>query len=223
MSGMMRAKAHFGYSHFQQPMSRLQLRTRKEPIQARSQATVESILDAATRVLAKQSLAGFNTNRVAEVAGVSIGSLYQYFPNKAALIVAVLDREHERLATALESAVDRCAGKKLGDGIRVLARLAIEQQYSDPVLAAALDHEEQRLPVEAQLRQYDHRLSAALMRFLALHRATLPPDRVAPVVARDLLLIARALVEAEAQQTREPPSDLEERLIRAMLGYLTAT
>ena len=66
---------------------------------------VETILQAAARVLHKESLAGFNTNRVAEVAGISVGSLYQYFPNKAALVVALLGHAHEELATSVEALV----------------------------------------------------------------------------------------------------------------------
>jgi AcrR family transcriptional regulator len=183
---------------------------------------VKTVLAAATRVLAKHSLPGFNTNRVAEVAGVSIGSLYQYFPNKAALIVAVLEREHERLASALEATVKSCAGQSLGDGLLALARLAIEQQYHDPVLAAALDHEEQRLPIDAQLAGYEQRMLSAVMMFLEQHSAALPSGRVAPETARDLLLIARALVEAEAQVAKQPPSGLEQRMVRALHGYLIA-
>ena len=203
-------------------MPRPQLRTRKEPRQTRSQETVKTILAAATRVLAKQSLSGFNTNRVAEVAGVSVGSVYQYFPNKAALIVALLESEHERLASALEATVEGCAGHSLSDSLLALAQLAIEQQYHDPVLAAALDHEEQRLPIEAQLGRYEERMLAAVMMLLEQHRAALPSGRVVPETARDLLLIARALVEADAQEAKQPPSGLERRLVRAMYGYLSA-
>ncbi len=201
-------------------MPRLQLRPRKAPGQARSQAMVENILGAAARVLARESLAGFNTNRVAEVAGVSIGSLYQYFPNKAALVSALIDREHERLALALEVAVQRQAGGSLADGLQALASLAIAQQYGDPVYAAALDHEERRLPIAARLRKHDQRLGQSVMAFLVQHRAALPADRVSPAVARDLLLITRALVEADAQDAARPPADLQQRLVRALGGYL---
>jgi AcrR family transcriptional regulator len=65
---------------------------RKEPRQARSRATVASVVEAGARILGKRGWAGFTTNEVAEVAGVSIGSLYQYFPNKHALIEAILHR-----------------------------------------------------------------------------------------------------------------------------------
>lgn len=62
---------------------------RKEPRQARSRATVESIVQAGARILSNEGWAGFTTNRVAELAGVSIGSLYQYFPDKLSLVDAI--------------------------------------------------------------------------------------------------------------------------------------
>lgn len=62
---------------------------RKAPRQSRSKATVGAIVEAATRILATQGWAGFTTNKVAETAGVSIGSLYQYFPDKLSLIEAI--------------------------------------------------------------------------------------------------------------------------------------
>jgi AcrR family transcriptional regulator len=65
---------------------------RKRPRQARSKAMVTAILDAAARVVRTDGDDHLTTNRVAEVAGVSVGSLYQYFPNKAALLVALLER-----------------------------------------------------------------------------------------------------------------------------------
>lgn len=65
---------------------------RKEPRQARSRATVETIVQAGARILSDEGWAGFTTNRIAEVAGVSIGSLYQYFPDKLSLVDAIRHR-----------------------------------------------------------------------------------------------------------------------------------
>ncbi|MFZ9584396.1 MAG: TetR/AcrR family transcriptional regulator [Pseudohongiellaceae bacterium] len=218
---MMRVIARFNYSRYFSLMPRLQISARKQPNQRRSQATVETILAAAARVLTKHSLAGFNTNRVAEVAGVSVGSLYQYFPNKESLVAALIDLEQERLALAVEATVRDCAGKSLSEGLSALARLAIDQQYRNPTFAAALDHEERRLPIGSRLRGYEERLGTAVIAFLTMHRSALPADRVAPGVARDLLLISRALVEADAQEAKTPAGDLEHRLVRALTGYLT--
>lgn len=66
---------------------------RKRPRQARSRATVETILQAGARILSDEGWAGFTTNKVADLAGVSIGSLYQYFPDKLSLVDAIR-RQH---------------------------------------------------------------------------------------------------------------------------------
>lgn len=74
-------------------MARKKLAPRKQPRQERSAATVEAVLRAATYILTRRGWAAFTTNEVAEKAGVNIASLYQYFPNKEA-IIAELQRRH---------------------------------------------------------------------------------------------------------------------------------
>lgn len=78
------------------------LNSRKTPVQARSGATVEAIREATIQVLLSDGLARLTTTRVAERAGVSVGTLYQYFPNKEALLFAILSRHFEEMAQALE-------------------------------------------------------------------------------------------------------------------------
>lgn len=73
---------------------------RRRPVQARSQRTVEKILDAAAHIFGQRGYAG-TTNHVAERAGISIGSLYQYFPNKDALLVALHDRHLNQVSHRL--------------------------------------------------------------------------------------------------------------------------
>jgi len=85
------------------------LSPRKSPRQARSQATVEAILDAAARVLVDRGYAATNTNLVAERAGVSVGSLYQYFPNKDSLITALHDRHSRQMNEVITQAFERSA------------------------------------------------------------------------------------------------------------------
>ena len=201
-------------------MPKIDLKPRKAPRQQRSQEMLDLILQAATRVLRRESLAGFNTNRVAEVAGISVGSLYQYFPNKAALVTALIARAHAKLADALQALVDLPQPGSLRETLQAVAALAVEQQYGDPVLAAALDHEEQRLPIQPLLRQFDERLHACTSTLLLRHRAELSHALPASA-ARDCLVITQALVEADAHRSNKPPPDLEQRIVRALLGYLT--
>jgi AcrR family transcriptional regulator len=74
---------------------------RKEPRQARSRATVETIVQAGARILSDEGWAGFTTNRIAELAGVSIGSLYQYFPDKLSLVDAIRHRHLDDSMTVM--------------------------------------------------------------------------------------------------------------------------
>ncbi len=201
-------------------MPRVDLKPRKKPRQQRSAEMVEIILQAATRVLERESLAGFNTNRVAEVAGISVGSLYQYFPNKEALVAALIDRTQTALVEAVDAVVDSMEGATLNESLLALARLAVQQQYARPLLAAALDHEEKRLPLQGRLHASANKLVSGAERLLARHRAELPADLPASAAA-DCLVITKALVEAEAGLRADPPPDLEARIFRAMAGYLT--
>lgn len=76
---------------------------RKEPQQARSRATVETIVQAGARILSDEGWAGFTTNRIAELAGVSIGSLYQYFPDKLSLVDAIRHRHLDDSMTVMRN------------------------------------------------------------------------------------------------------------------------
>jgi len=77
---------------------------RKEPSQARSRAMVDAIVEAGARVLGDHGWAGFTTNTVAAVAGISIGSLYQYFPDKLSLVEAIRRRHFDEVLTVLRQA-----------------------------------------------------------------------------------------------------------------------
>jgi AcrR family transcriptional regulator len=200
-------------------MPRIDLRQRKSPRQARSADTVETILAAAARVLERESLAGFNTNRVAEVAGVSVGSLYQYFPNKSALVAALIDRHESALAASIESCVAVHQDRSLREALLALADIGIAQQYAHPILAAALDHEEARLPLGPRLRGYEQRIGIAVTTLLQRHPSELAAP-LQPSDVQDILVIAKAMIEADASAGRTPPADLRDRVARALLGYL---
>jgi len=107
-----------------------QVRTtpRKQPRQERSKATVDTILEATARVLIKHGYDGLTTNAVAQLAGVSIGSLYQYFPNKEALVAGLIGRHLEEMHAAVS--------KELA---RVMEVQAITQQTIAALLTARRD------------------------------------------------------------------------------------
>lgn len=198
------------------------LEARKAPQQPRAQATVDAILEAAARILEQGCPQNFTTNHVAELAGVGIGSFYQYFPNKAALVAALLDREHATLADAIDQLGAALADATFDDALEAMAQFAVAQQFDRARLSAVLDQEEARLPVAERLAGLDARIIAGVEHLLARHRDALSPD-LGPNAARDCIAIARALVESEAGEGNAPPPDLSARVRRALAGYLTVT
>lgn len=191
---------------------------RKLPRQARSVKTVTWILDAAIRILDKESLEAFNTNRVAEVAGVSIGSVYQYFPNKDALMVALIEKVQGELATEISFAIERSKNEPFIEGVCRLIRVAIDHQHKRPRLSRILDLEEMRLRPESILEQTASSVETALVQFLGRHRDEITVTNLAEA-AKDIMTITKALVEATTLTTGEGAL-LEQRATRATLGYL---
>jgi len=100
------------------------LKPRKRPVQRRSRETVDAIVEAAARVLAERGYAHATTNRIAETAGVSIGSLYEYFPNKDAILVAVAERHLAQMLDGVERALAVADG--VVDSLDGLVRRLIE-------------------------------------------------------------------------------------------------
>src|SRR5438552_3934720 len=90
---------------------------RKRPRQARSQATVDAILEATTRILLKQGFDSLTTNAAAAAAGVSIGSLYQYFPNKEALVAALIERHVETMNASIFAELAAVATLPLAEAV----------------------------------------------------------------------------------------------------------
>src|SRR4051794_7394160 len=94
--------------------------TRREPKQRRSRQTVEAVLEAVQRVLKRHGAEAITTNRIAEAAGVSIGSLYQYFPDKRAIFTALYDRHVDEVRHVIERTMADCTSASLEDFTREL-------------------------------------------------------------------------------------------------------
>lgn len=114
---------------------------RRQPTQERARETVNVILDAVIRLLKRSGASAVTTNRVAEAAGVSIGSVYQYFPNKRAILIALHERHIEQVDQTLHRKIAESAGEPLEAIVSRLIGGMIEVHAADPELAALLDSE----------------------------------------------------------------------------------
>ena len=105
---------------------------KKIPKQHRSWETVEAIIEATTRIIESHGLVGLSTNRVADVAGVSVGSLYQYFPNKEALIEEVRARFGARFQGALLEMLGRLPALGLREAIHAWVTTLVDLHAESP-------------------------------------------------------------------------------------------
>jgi len=112
--------------------------TRRRAKQARAQQTIAVVLEAAARVLQREGYAGATTNRIAERAGVSVGTIYQYFANKEQIFDALIRREIEGLLGVLQR-VAFDANESIADGLRRLLQLLVQARPDAPALYRSLE------------------------------------------------------------------------------------
>ncbi len=201
---------------------------RKRPVQARSRATFQVILEAAARILEKRGLSAMTTNHVARAAGVSIGTLYEYFPNKDAIVYALLD-EHLHEAELALSYVDAAfVARALTLPIeRIVERLVatvVLLHAKKPGLHRTLFEEGARLTVvreraEALERRIVELVVALFRGHPELHLAQ--PELQAQVVVRTV----ESLVHGWVTQPNSAPAErnvFEREIVRLVSAYLRA-
>lgn len=194
---------------------RVRIEPRKNPTQARSVDTVEAILEAAARILEDKGFEGYNTNEVASQAGVSIGSLYQYFPNKDAITRSLIQREEAPLKAAFADARN---APNTREGLLRFIRAAVSHQLRRPALARLLDFEEARLPHSSEAGDIREIACDSLEELLAKGGVT----RTAPMrlSVKDVLAIVRGMVDDAGERGERNSRSLEARVTSAVFGYL---
>lgn len=198
-------------------MPRKSTTPRKLPQQDRSKVTVEAILTATARILTSEGYDKATTNRIAELAGVSIGSLYQYFPSKEALVTSLAENHANTMMEIVESKLKDLFNAPIEVVIRELVRASITAHCVDPMLHKVLNEQVPRINTNAE-----DRVTALLHDYLELHR-----DRIAPQNLDLAVLIIERTVEAlthtaviERSQLLND-GQLEQEITTLLLCYLT--
>jgi AcrR family transcriptional regulator len=114
------------------------IKPRKRASQERSRATVAALVEATARILVREGFDKASTNRIAEVAGVSVGSLYQYFPGKEALVAAVVEKHNRDIMDAVGDALAELNSLPLEQAVRRLVAVAVAGHRVDPDLHCVL-------------------------------------------------------------------------------------
>jgi AcrR family transcriptional regulator len=146
---------------------------RKRASQERSRATVDALIEATARILVRDGFDRASTNRIAQEAGVSVGSLYQYYPGKEALVAAVAERHAEELMAVVREALAEVADQPLEAATRALVAAAIEAHRVDPRLHRVLAEQTPRTGALANVEAFNSDTYRLFKAYLEDRRAEL--------------------------------------------------
>ena len=191
---------------------------RKEPRQARSRATVDAIVDAGARVLADHGWAAFTTNKVAEMAGASIGSLYQYFPDKLSLVEAIRRRHLDDCLAALRRTV--ADDKPLNRFVEEWVDALIEAHSIHPRLHRVLLDE---APNFDAFRDPNSAFEKAYLECYLNAVVVLRPDLVEDDAKRMAIVLSDAIdgvIHNAARRGALSASGIRHELVRLVMAYI---
>lgn len=195
--------------------------TRRMPAQQRARETVETILQATAQILAEEGSERLTTNHLARKAGFSIGTVYQYFPNREAIVLTLIERQRAGMASRIEAVLanmgDTTAEEKIRRIVHVLHASFSVHRATERRLVQALI----RLAVAQGLPTPPNVAATAIVRIWMEG----PGARGEPLDASETFVLTRSLIEVLRQAALQGSPLLgtaafEEALVRLVLGFL---
>jgi AcrR family transcriptional regulator len=201
-----------------------QTKPRKTASQRRSRLTVDALVEATARVLIKDGYDRASTNKIAAKAGVSIGSLYQYFPSKEALVAAVIERHTRELSQVVQNALGAVAAQPIEIAVRELVAAAIDAHRVDPRLHRVLAEEVPRTGRGENIEAVERYARGQLRDYLEAHRSEID---VADLDLAAFILVTTVEALTHSAVLRRPDIVADDRadafvdeVTRLMLRYL---
>jgi len=194
---------------------------RKSPRQARSRATVDAILAATARLLVKHGFDRTTTNQIAEAAGVSIGSLYQYFPSKEALVAALMEQHQDQMRALVFVQLEHVRALPLAAAVRTMIELMLRAHAVNPALHRVLMEQVPRTGRLGKRNDFERDVLAAIIAFLGARREELAVTDLplsAAIVVGSVEAITHGAVLRQPERLRD--TRLTEELTTMVLGYL---
>ena len=181
------------------------LKPRKSPVQARSSASVEAILDATIQVLLKVGKERLTTTRVAMRAGVSVGTLYQYFPNKSALLQAALRRHLEHMRNAMREVIPTLERRPVEEMMSTVASTFLAAKMHEPKTGVALYAVSADVDGFSIAREISDGLQAMVVALLKTAKERVAePEAVASVLLGAIRGVSRRLIESKDPERSYP-------------------
>lgn len=197
---------------------------RKNASQDRSRATVDALIEATARILVKEGFDSASTNRIAEQAGVSVGSLYQYFPSKEALVAAVIERHSRDIRRVALATLAKVEGQPLKRAMRALVTAGLEAHRVDPKLHRVLAEQLPRTGRLADVDVFNPENYALFKSYLERHRdeiRVVDLDLAAFVCVTSIEALTHTAVLHHADDFSEQVlRDLVDEATRLVVSYL---
>ena len=197
---------------------------RKRASQQRSRATVSALVEATARVLVREGFDKASTNRIAEVAGVSVGSLYQYFPSKEALVVAVIDRHNQEIMQVVRGELAEAMSLPVEKAVRKMIAVAVKAHRVNPRLHRVLAEQIPRVGKLEDVETFNRENFALFKNYLHKHRDELHVDDVELAsfvcVTSIEALTHNAVLHHSKTLTADAMESLVEAGTRLVVGYL---
>jgi AcrR family transcriptional regulator len=195
---------------------------RKTPVQARAAVTVEAISEATIQVLLSRGADRLTTTRVAERAGVSVGTLYQYYPNKQSLLFAVLEDHLDKVSTAVEEACGHARHKPLSEMVREVVEAFVDAKMERTDISIALYRIAADVGGPTLVKRAGQRSRKNLEAMLQTAPDTVsPPDRFAiEIMFAAMAGATRSVLEAGASPAMV--RKLREHLVLLCQSYMVA-
>jgi AcrR family transcriptional regulator len=195
---------------------------RKRPRQERSEATVDAILEGASRLFVEEGYEAATTNKIAASAGISVGSLYQYFPSKDAIAVEIVRRFRASRLEALGARFREAGDEPLESLVAALFMSVLRAEGIRPELYTVLIDQVLRTSARRELRGYEERLEALVTEAL---KKVKPPVQVEDVELAAFMLVRLVLALVHSVNADEPRYNtplLAKELTRLVVAYLGA-
>jgi AcrR family transcriptional regulator len=198
---------------------------RKQASQERSRATVDALVEATARILVKEGFDKASTNRIAQKAGVSVGSLYQYYPSKEALVAAVIDRHSQELMQIARDVLADMVSLPLEQAVRRLVAAAIDAHRVDPKLHRVLAEQIPRTGRFEKMEAFNREYFTFFRNFLDGRRHELRDDIDSSVAAFVCVTSIEAVTHTAVLHRPEMLSDeaagaLVDEATRLVVRYL---
>ena len=198
---------------------------RKNASQERSRATVDALVESTARILVREGFDKASTNRIAEVAGVSVGSLYQYFPGKEALVAAVIERHQQEIMQTVRGELAEIVTLPLEQGVRRLVAAAVKAHRVDPKLHRVLAEQIPRVGKLENVETFNRENFVLFRSYLESHRGEI---RVADLDLASFVCVTsiealthNAVLHHSRMLSDEAMEALVDESARLVVGYLT--